>query len=322
MPWVPALILAIALAFLDAGVANADDTDANAPAALHAKHGALLDQLSHNQFRRPLYLDSSETADSVAGNIYARVSYPFATVAAALNTPRNWCDILILHLNIKYCRASTAGHGSVLNVSIGKKYDQPLNEAHRVVFAYRVSVQTAGYLQVKLNADEGPLGTRNYLIMLEAVPLENGQTFIRLSYSYAYGPVGRLAMQAYLATIGRDKVGFTVAGTQPDGQPVLIRGMRGLVERNTMRYYLAIEAFLGALNVPPEAQFEKSLRDWFAAIERFPRQLHELELGEYLDMKRREYRRQQAEIGGLLPAARPVDANFARFACGPVDSPA
>ena len=44
------------------------------------------------------------------------------------------------------------------------------------------------------------------------------------------------------------------------------------------------------------AWLEKSLRDWFAAIERYPRQLHELvEQGEYLDMKRREYSRLQAD---------------------------
>ena len=62
-----------------------------------------------------------------------------------------------------------------------------------------------------------------------------------------------------------------------------------------MRYYLAIEAFLGALSVPPRARLEKRLHDWFAAVERYPLQLHELEQGEYLDMKRREYLRQQVE---------------------------
>jgi hypothetical protein len=73
-----------------------------------------------------------------------------------------------------------------------------------------------------------------------------------------------------------------------------------VVERNTMRYYLAIEAFLGALAAPPQARFEKRLRDWFAAAERYPRQLHEMEQGEYLDMKRKERLRQQAGLRLLL----------------------
>jgi hypothetical protein len=34
---------------------------------------------------------------------------------------------------------------------------------------------------------------------------------------------------------------------------------------------------------------EKSLRDWYTAIERYPRQLHEMEEGDYLAMKRREF---------------------------------
>ena len=158
--------------------------------------------------------------------------------------------------------------------------------------SYRVAVQTPDYLQVRLTADEGPLGTSNYRIVLEAVPLKDGQTFIHLSYAYAYGLAGRLAMQGYLATIGKDKVGFTIDGWQADKQPRYIGGTRGLIERNTMRYFLAIDAFLGALSAPAQARFEKRIHDWFVAIERYPRQLHEMEQGEYLAMKRNEYRRQ------------------------------
>jgi len=289
-------IFAVALVCLGAGIAHADDADVNSAASLRTKYGALRDQLSHNQFQRPLYMDSSEISGGVTGDIYAVINYPFATAGAALNGPARWCDILSLHLNIKYCRASTSSQGSVLNVNIGKKHDQPLDEAYRVDFAYRVAAETPNYLKVRLNADEGPLSTRNYRIILEAVPLESGVTFIHLAYSYAYGLAGRLAMQAYLGTIGSDKVGFTVVGRQSDGQSLHIGGMRGLVERNTMRYYLAIEAFLGALSAPPQARLEKRLHDWFAAVERYPRQLHEMEQSEYLDMKRKEYLRQQAEL--------------------------
>ncbi len=91
----------------------------------------------------------------------------------------------------------------------------------------------------------------------------------------------------------RPKVGFTVIGKQADGQPDYIGGVRGLVERNTMRYYLAIDIFLGAAHTAPAAQFEKRLQNWFTAVERYPRQLHEMDRGEYLVMKRAEYLRQQ-----------------------------
>jgi hypothetical protein len=75
-----------------------------------------------------------------------------------------------------------------------------------------------------------------------------------------------------------------------------IGGMRGVVERNTTRYYLATETYLGALSTPPQARMEESLRDWFAAAEDYPLQLHEMERSEYLAMKRIEYSRQQTEV--------------------------
>jgi hypothetical protein len=293
--WLPALLFAALLCADTGNSTNAGAAGMYTPDTLRARYSALQPQLRNNQFQRPLHLDSSETANGVNGDIHALINYPFATVVAALNSPGQWCDILMLHLNTKYCRATMAGQENVLNVRIGKKHDQPVNEAHQLAFAYRVAAQSPDYLQVTLNADEGPLSTRDYHIVLEAIPLDNGRTFIHLSYAYAYGVTGRLAMQAYLGTIGRNKVGFTVAGTD-DGQPHYIGGMRGVVERNTMRYYLAIEAYLGALSAPPPARLEKRLQDWFAASERYPRQLHEMERDAYLDMKRREHQRQQAAL--------------------------
>ena len=99
-------------------------------------------------------------------------------------------------------------------------------------------------------------------------------------------------MKAYLNTIGRNKVGFTVTGKQANSEPVYVEGLLGLVERNTMRYHLAVEAYLGAMRVPAPMQFEKRISDWFQATEHYPQQLHEVNLSEYLDMKRLQYQRQ------------------------------
>ncbi len=274
------------------GTAHADDADDTATALL-TRYRVLQYELDHNQFRKPIHLDSGETANGVSGDIHAVLDHPFARVAMALNSADNWCDILILHVNTKYCRASTPRQGTVLDVSIGTKSEQPIEKAYRVTFGYRVAPPSANHLQVALDADAGPLGTRNYRLVLDAVPLADGRTFIHLSYSYTYGVVGRLAMRAYLGSIGKNKVGFTITGTGPDGGPQHIDGMRGLVERNTMRYYLAIAAFLDAASSPPQAQLEKRLRAWFSATESFPRQLHEVDEKAYLDMKRKEYQRQQ-----------------------------
>jgi len=283
--------MGLAFACVGVSVALADINDAVSAAALRTRYDTLQNQLNQNQYKKPLYLESAENPGSVTGDIYARVEHPFAISRAALNGADRWCGIMMLHLNTKHCQALNNAGGSVLQVHIGKKHDQPVDDAYRLDFAYRVATNTPDYLKVMLTADAGPLGTREYRVILEAVPLENGTTFLHFTYSYGYGVAGRLALQTYLGTIGRTKVGFTVVSKQSDGELVHIGGMRGLVERNTMRYYLAIEAYLGALSVPPQARLERRLHDWFAAIERYPRQLHEMERDAYLEMKRKEFRR-------------------------------
>jgi hypothetical protein len=69
--------------------------------------------------------------------------------------------------------------------------------------------------------------------------------------------------------------------------------VRAVVERNTMRYYLAVDAYLAALTTPPKDQLEKRIRYWYDATERYAPQLHEVNRDDYLEMKRREYQRQQ-----------------------------
>lgn len=288
-------LLGAGLLFAVLGVAYADAPEVNSPASLRAKYAALHDQLSNNPFGRPVYLDSRQTSGDLHGDVYARIDYPFAVVEAALKESTPWCDILILHLNVKYCRAAAGKSGNVLKTYLGTKHDGPLATAQRIELSHRVATDATDYLRVVLSAETGPYSTKDYRIALEAVPLDEGQTFIHFSYSYAYGLMAKLAMQTYLSTFGGNKVGFTVIDKQPDGGPIHVGGVRGMLERNTMRYYLAIDAYLGAASTPPAQRLEKRLRDWFALTERYPRQLHELEQSEYLSMKRKEFMRQQTE---------------------------
>lgn len=262
-------------------------------AALHEKYKSLGEQLRQNQFKRPLVLDSTETSDRARGDIYVVLEYPFEVVKAGLNNPDHWCDVMILHINTKYCHAMVAPSGTSLRVNIGKKTQGELVDAERVDFNYSVTTTLPTYFEIMLHAKEGPLGTSDYLIQMEAVAIPKAKTFLHLTYSYTSNLAGRLALQTYLKTIGKGKVGFTVVGQQVDGQPDYVGGVRGLMERNTMRYYLAIDAFLGATSVAPALQLEKRLQDWFTSVERYQRQLHEVDREPYLEMKRAEYVRQQ-----------------------------
>jgi len=261
------------------GAAHAQDA-----ASLHAKFDSLQDKLAHNAYGRPLVLQSTQTSDRLEGEVYARVDQSYPLVRKALQGTGNWCGILILHLNVKMCHAQPTG----LDMALGRKYDQPVDDAYKLHFDYKVAADGDDYLRAELTSADGPLGTRDYRIAVEVAPLDAGHTMLHMSYAYGYGFSARVAMNTYLSTIGASKVGFSVSGKDSDGQSKYVGGVRGLVERNTMRYYLAIDDYVAA---PGPSQLEQRLNTWFDATERYPRQLHEVEKNDYLVMKRDEARR-------------------------------
>lgn len=270
-------------------------------AALRARHEALQPSLTSNAFNRPIHIESIHNGGDLRGEVYAVVLQPFTLVAPALQGMEHWCDIMMLHLDVKMCRWSQTGD-DVLTVSTARKYDQPLESAMAIEFGHRIVAAAPDYLQVQLHAEKGPMGTHDYRIVLEAIPLDAKSSFIHLSYAYSQGFGGRIAMEAYLATLGRSKVGFTLTGRKADGQPAYIGGVRGLVERNCMRYFLAIESYLTAYPLPPAEQLERRLLEWHAGAERYPVQLREMEREDYLAMKRKEIQRQQATAKPAKPS--------------------
>lgn len=262
---------------------------------LLSKYSELKNELNTSEFKRELYMTSQESSNNLKGEIYAVVDYPYATVSKALNDSTHWCDVLILHINIKYCYAQKNNDGkdnAVLTVDLGSKEEQDRSDTYEVKFNYRQLASANDYFALGLNAKDGPVGTSDYHILVEAAPINDKRTFLHFTYAYSFGLKGNLAMQAYLATKGRSKVGFTVIKKNQDGVKY-IQGVRGVIERNTMRYYLAIDAYLAALNTPPDNQVEKRFQTWYDSTKLYSRQLYEVERDDYLTMKRKEYERQQ-----------------------------
>jgi hypothetical protein len=262
-------------------VLAAVSTDAPAQAAgeLRAKYTELRPSLERNQFGRPVHLDSTEASGQLKGEVHALLSHPFGQVRDGLARAASWCDILTLPFNVKRCE-STGENAIALH--IGRTRDTPLSQCVRIDFRYSAVVVSDDLLKLQLEAPNGPLGTKNYRIVLDAVPLDAGRTFMHMSYGYGYGTVSKLAMQAYLSTSGASKVGFSSEGDR------LVGGMRGVLERNTMRYFLAIDAYLNTLSIPAGARQHKRLLEWFESAERYPRQLHEMTREEYVEMKTRD----------------------------------
>ena len=293
LPAARAAACAAACAAALAAVAAASAFAAADAHALRQRHAALEGEMAKSPFQRPLVLHSDgATPQTPQGDVYAVVDHPYAAVKAALARPAQWCDVMILQSNIKRCAPSAQG----LQVAVGRKFDQPANDAFVVEFRWAQRAASDEHLSVQLAAETGPVGTRNYRLAFQAVPIDARRTFVHMRYTYEPGLAARLATDAYLATSGRGKVGFS------RGDAGLVGGIQGVAERNTMRYFLAIEAHLAAQQAPEGQRAEQRLRDFFAATERYPRQLREMTQDQYMTLKRRDV--QQMRQIAAAPAAR------------------
>jgi hypothetical protein len=243
-----------------------------------------------------LVLQASQSPGRVQGDVYAVVDRPYEQVRPALDRIDRWCRLLTLNLVVKYCRAAGGGAESSLTIGVAPRQVTSLSRVNWLRFVFAAPRDNDQYLEVVLSAPQGPFGTSDYRMRVEVTPVE-GRSLLHLHYAYSFGLAADLALKTYLTTLGRDKVGFSVVDRQADGQPIYVKGLRGIVERDVMRYFLAIEAYLGAQRLPLQEQFARSLQDWFDAAERYPRQLHEIERGEYLEMKLRLAEQQQASPG-------------------------
>jgi len=282
----------LVMAFLAVAV-PAPDAFAQAPAELKTRFEAVRQATKDNPFSRDVFLQSTESSDELKGDVFALVDHPYQKLAESLKQPGNWCHVLSLHINTKSCVAQAREAPTQMVVHVGRKFDQPLKDAYEIAFAFQLKSATPEYFLARMEAPTGPLATRDYRIGLEAMPWEGNRSLVHLTYAYGFGMAGKVAMKGYLATLGSGKVGFTVTGRGADGKVSYIDGVRGVVERNTMRYYLAIDAYLGSLREAPPQQVDHRLKTWFDATEAFSRQLHELDWPEYLAMKRSELARQQ-----------------------------
>ena len=187
-----------------------------------------------------------------------------------------------------------------MQLFVGRKHYQTPGKAFPL--QYRFAQQANDHqLSVKLTAHTGPFGTSDYLISLEATPIDEHHSFIHFQYHYQFGFMAKIAMQAYLATLGRKKVGFTVVDTDENGKAIYIKGLQGVIERNVMRYIFAIQSVLEARKSPDENRHTDQLARWYAHIQEYPRQLVELTREEYMGNKQRECRNQMEMQKALLP---------------------
>jgi hypothetical protein len=280
------LLSVVAPALAAACVAWSSPAAAQGGAAeLRATYDKLAPGLANSPFGRPMVLTSAETPKGLKGEVYGVLDRPLSAVAGALDKTTRWCDMLTLHLNNRGCRADDANQ--TLTLSVVRRYDLPADQATDLTFQHRVASATPDYFDATLTSGKGPFGTSNYRISLQGIPLEGGKSFVHFSYAYDQSSATGAAAKTYLATMGRGKVGFTVVGKKKSGEPQLVDGMLGLIERNAMRYFLAVDAYTAA----PD-DFEKRLALWHAGTKKYPQQLDDHTEANYLKFKREDQQRQ------------------------------
>jgi hypothetical protein len=286
--------------------AATDGTSAPTPSAtasttspLFNKYQQLKDQLNKSIFGSPILLNSNIGSDYAEGEVYAVLETSFAELSKILSQPAQWCELAILHINIKTC----VYQKDRVTFYVGRKHYQPPEDAYALRYHFEKVSGNDKQLHIKLSAAKGSFGTSNYLIDLEAVAIDEQHSFIRFQYRYQFGFMASMAMKTYLATLGRNKVGFTVTGENEQGEPIYIKGLQGVIERNVMRYIFAIQSVLDARKSPTEFLQTAELVRWYANIQKHPRQLLELTREEYMDNKKRELKNQLK----MQEALQPVD---------------
>ena len=256
--------------------------------------------ISKSPLGLPLHFESRVENDFSGVDIYGVIDFPIETLQRELSKPKNWCDIIILHPNIRACTYSGNTSGSVLVMHNVNRHFQAIAEAYQMLFKYQIIQASQSFLDIAMNADSGPFGSYDHKLRLRAVALDVKRSFVHLSYSYTYGSIQYLAMKSYFALFGVRRAGFSIDSFDEKSGPIYVSGVKGAVERNVMRYFLAILAYFDAMKYPQEQRFEKRLSGWIELSGRYKEQFPKVENEQYFDFKRVDLKNQtllQAGIG-------------------------
>lgn len=283
------------------GVASAGQ----ASGELMARKSEILALIDQSPFAEPINLQSVEESRGAHGYIHGIVNEPFDQLSAYLSSAAHWCHILFLHQNVKSCVHAGQSLTAELALYLGRKYYQHPHEADAMRLTLEVIARQDDFLSIELGSDRGVHGARDLQMTIQAIPLEGGRSLVRLSYSINLGWFARASLRVYFSTLGRARIGFTLESTDESGDPEFVTGLRGMIERNTVRFYFALQAFMEHPN--PE-QFEARLLRWFELTDRYPEHLRELDEETYISQKLRERANQekrQQQLREDAPRLRP-----------------
>lgn len=237
----------------------------------------------------PIHAQTNVAGSIVDGTVLAILAHRPGQVMALLDNVRGWCEFILLHPNVKACAGEPAAARQRMVLYAGTKHYQPVELSRPQRYDLRLERRENGFLALRLMPEPAQPADGPGFALMEIVALADGRTGAHVAYRQALGAGTRMLAAGYFATLGRDKVGFSAAGMDAEGRPMLVGGLAGAIERNVVRHFLAIDTLLEAKAGGGDMPLEARLARWFARTERHARQLHELDLAEYLDIKQREF---------------------------------
>ncbi|MEN8169233.1 MAG: hypothetical protein ABFS08_03335 [Pseudomonadota bacterium] len=261
-----------------------------ADASLLERYHKLKNGLSSTLPGTHISLTSSEQSKELSAEVSSILHHPFEMVAGALAEVESWCQFMPLHFNIKACTNETRNGEDFLTLYSGRKSYQSPEDSYKMDYRYKIIQHDEKQLSLRLNAEQGPANTHDYRIEIDALRVEEG-TVLRIYSAYQPSLLSSILTRGYLTTLGRDKVGFS--RIEQDGESHLVQGIRGIIERNVMRYHLAIDTFLSTQALPETTRHKAALASWFRQNDGYHQQLHEMEQADYLKIKHREWNNQQ-----------------------------
>ncbi|MDH3671858.1 MAG: hypothetical protein OES46_11945 [Gammaproteobacteria bacterium] len=280
--WLQAITLLACVAFPLSASSNGDD-----PQLLWIKYQEIRGGLNDSAAGIPIYVRSDERKNVLNAEVYGVLDYPLNALVAALAIPANWCEFSILHPNVKACAEDHENGQGLLTLYLGRKSGESRDDTFELKFRFRSLYLNDEYFKASLEGDEGPLGARNHRFEVEAMKVDY-RTFVRVRFSYQPKLITRIFTKVYLATHGRSKVGFSIVGVDKAGYPIYAKGKKALIERNVMRCYLALIAFMDTQHLATRDRFEARISYWFDLTEKYFSQPYELAREEYLAAKRRD----------------------------------
>lgn len=267
------------------------------------KFKSLLPEINNNKDH---FVIGAKVSDgNAAGEVYGVLPYPMHSLATVLTSTKHWCNATIIHINIKACTTNHPAKGSpVVTLYVGDEdYTEP-ELAEKIQYRFKVHTNNSDYIHITLSANTGPIDTGSSSIDIKAVKLDDKNSLVSLDYSMYIGTFTRALLKTYLSTLGRNKVGFTETDDSTALTPKYIGGIPGVMERNTMRYYFAFDAYLATLQEPENNQFPAALNHWFNYTEKYKKQLYEIDRLEYIKRKNKEKQNQlllQAKKSDSIP---------------------